>query len=137
MASRAGSRILVIDDELGYRALLEWKLRARGLEIEVAKDGEEALQRLNAKTFDVVVTDLTMPRGDGLSVLKTIKTRWPSTEVIIITGFGTVEMAVRAMKLGAFDVIIKPFDLAPFIQTLLNALDHKHSLAGGHPEDAR
>jgi DNA-binding NtrC family response regulator len=119
------SRVLVIDDEQGYRALLEWKLKARGLQIETVKNGEEALARLNAGGFDVVVTDLTMPKGDGLWVLEEIKKRWPATEVIIITGFGTVETAVRAMKLGAFDVIIKPFDLEPFLQTLLLALAKK------------
>jgi DNA-binding NtrC family response regulator len=66
-----------------------------------------------------------MPRLDGMGVLEEIKRQWPQTEVIVITGFGTVETAVRAMKLGAYDVVIKPFDLAPFIQTVIDALEKK------------
>src|SRR4029077_12464469 len=115
-------RVLVIDDEQGYRALLAWKLGARGFQVETVNNGAEALERLKQAPFDVVVTDLTMPVRDGLAVLEETKKRWPLTEVIIVTGFGTVETAVRAMKLGAFDVVIKPFDLAPFVQTVLDAL---------------
>jgi DNA-binding NtrC family response regulator len=126
------SDILVIDDEQGYRALLQWKLGARGFQVEAVNNGAEAIERLSQTAFKVVITDLTMPKVDGLSVLETIKKRWPSTEVIVITGFGTVETAVRAMKLGAFDVIIKPFDLAPFIQVVMDALERKpHVLADG------
>jgi len=62
-------------------------------------------------------------------VLEEVKKRWPQTEVIIVTGFGTVETAVRAMRLGAFDVIIKPFDLEPFIRTVLKALDKRRGAA--------
>jgi two-component system response regulator AtoC len=117
--------ILVIDDEQGYRALLQWKLGARGLRVETVKNGSEAMALFKDKPFDVVITDLTMPEVDGLSVLEQIKRQWPSTEVIVVTGFGTVETAVRAMKLGAYDVVIKPFDLEPFIQIVLDALARK------------
>jgi DNA-binding NtrC family response regulator len=115
-------RVMVIDDEQGYRSLLEWKLGARGCHVEAFSDGGQALERLKETPFDVVVTDLTMPIRDGMAVLEETKKRWPWTEVIIVTGFGTVETAVQAMRLGAYDVVIKPFDLAPFIQTVLDAL---------------
>jgi DNA-binding NtrC family response regulator len=118
-------RVLIIDDEQGYRSLLQWKLSARGLHVETVKDGGEALDRLRQGPFDVVITDLTMPQIDGMAVLEEIKKHWSQTEVIVITGFGTVETAVRAMKLGAYDVVIKPFDLAPFIQTVLDALQKR------------
>ena len=122
--------VLVVDDEQGYRALLEWKLGARGYAVETVKNGVEAFERLNQKTFDLIITDLTMPISDGLAVLEQTKKRWPMTEVIVITGFGTVETAVQVMKLGAFDVVIKPFDLAPFLQTVSAALTKRRQING-------
>jgi DNA-binding NtrC family response regulator len=122
-------RVLVVDDEQGYRSLLKWKLSARGLEVDAVKDGDDAIAFLTSRPADLVITDLTMPKADGMTVLEEIKKRWPQTEVIIVTGFGTVETAVRAMRLGAFDVVIKPFDLESFIRTVLKALEKRHGAA--------
>ncbi|MBU0552985.1 sigma-54 dependent transcriptional regulator [Myxococcota bacterium] len=103
-------RILVADDELSLRKTLGILLRRLGYEVETAADGQEALEALSAAPFDAVITDLKMPRLDGMELLREIVSRWAEMPVIIITAHGTVETAVNAVKLGAFDFITKPYD---------------------------
>lgn len=102
--------ILVVDDEAGMRDMLRWYLAGDGYRIEVARDGAEALEILEREPVDLVVTDLTMPRADGFRVIEGARGRERPTAVIAITGFGTVESAVLAMRRGAADFILKPFD---------------------------
>jgi len=115
-------RALVVDDETGFRSLLGWRLARLGLHVVTVCDGAEALQSLDAERFHIVVTDLTMPHLQGLNVLSEVKRRWPATEVIIVTGFGTVETAVYAMQQGAHDFLLKPFELSVFIGSVMRAL---------------
>ncbi|HTM20043.1 MAG TPA: sigma-54 dependent transcriptional regulator [Kofleriaceae bacterium] len=107
MAARA--RILVADDEPNLRRVLLAILQREGHDVVQAADGAEALERLD-ETIDVVITDLKMPKVDGMEVLRQAGTRTPSTPVIMITAFGSVGNAVEAVKLGAFDYIEKPFE---------------------------
>src|SRR4051812_18468314 len=87
-------------------------LRKEGYDVAVASDGEQALTELEKNGADVVVTDLVMPKVGGLELLKTINASQPDVPVIIITAHGTVDSAVEAIKLGAFDYITKPFEQA-------------------------
>jgi len=105
-------KILVVDDKENMRKVLESAFLARGLDVDAATGGEEALHELSSRKYDVVVTDLKMPRVDGMGVLKEAKRTCPETEVIVITAYGTIESAVEAMRLGAFDFVTKPFKLA-------------------------
>ena len=105
-------KILVVDDKENMRKVLESAFIARGLDVDTAAGGEEALRRLSSTGYDVVVTDLKMPRVDGMGVLREAKRACPETEVIVITAYGTIESAVEAMRLGAFDFVAKPFKLA-------------------------
>lgn len=114
--------ILVVDDELGLRQLAIWDLRQKGFDVSVAEDGVHALEQMKTSSFDVVITDITMPRMEGLTLLKEIRTAYPDVEVIVVTGFGTVEMAVSAMKLGAFDFILKPYDAGAMEAKIREAL---------------
>lgn len=112
-------RILVVDDEKIKRVTLADDLATQGHEVVMAADGEEALQLLGADRFDVVVTDMKMPKVDGIELLKWIK-QGPlaDMEVIMMTAYGSIPVAVEAMKLGAFDFVTKPFrneDLFPLI----------------------
>ena len=116
------SRILVIDDEDGFRSLLSWQLRLRGWEVHLAADGEQALRRLEEQPFHVVITDLTMPHMEGLAVLQEVERLYPKTKVIVLTGFSTVETAVFTMKQGAFDFLLKPFVLKELLKTIETAL---------------
>ncbi|HET9553566.1 MAG TPA: sigma-54 dependent transcriptional regulator [Anaeromyxobacteraceae bacterium] len=103
------ARVLVVDDKENYLRLWE-RILADGWSVTTAGDGARALSLLAGEPFDVVVTDIRMPGAGGFEVLGAVKARSPSTEVVMMTGYATVADAVRAMKLGAFDYLEKPFD---------------------------
>jgi len=105
----ANPRILVVDDEMIVCESCKRILDEEGYEVETALSGQEAFEKIKESVFDIVITDLKMPTIDGMDVLKHIRKEYPDTIVIMITGFSTVETAVEAMKLGAFDYIPKPF----------------------------
>jgi DNA-binding NtrC family response regulator len=112
-------KILVVDDEKIKRVTLADDLATQGHDVVVAADGEEALEKLAAGRFDVVVTDLKMPRLDGIELLKWIK-QGPlaGMEVVMMTAYGSIPVAVEAVKLGAFDFLTKPFrneDIFPLL----------------------
>jgi DNA-binding NtrC family response regulator len=102
-------RILVIDDEMIVCESCKRILEEDGYEVETALSGMEAFEKMKENPFDIVITDLKMQGIDGMEVLRTFRREYPDTIVIMITGFSTVETAVEAMKLGAFDYIPKPF----------------------------
>jgi nitrogen regulation protein NR(I) len=103
-------RVLVVDDEQSLRKVLAATLSREGYEVEVAQDGEEALVALERDGADVVVTDLVMPRMDGLSLLRRVVQKHPDVPVIVVTAHGKIDSAVEAMKAGAFDFVTKPFE---------------------------
>src|SRR3954464_12663546 len=103
-------RVLVVDDELSLRKVLAATLQREGYEVEVASDGEEAIAALDRDGADVVVTDLVMPKMDGLSLLRKVVKSHPDVPVIVVTAHGRVDSAVEAMKAGAFDFVTKPFE---------------------------
>lgn len=102
--------VLIVDDEEGVRDMLRWCLGGCGFDIAVARDGEEALAVIAGGGVDLVVTDLSMPRLGGFRLLEVLSRREQRPAAIVITGFGTVEMAVQAMRHGASDFLLKPFD---------------------------
>src|SRR5256884_2067191 len=103
-------RVLVVDDEQSLRKVLAATVQREGYEVQVASDGEEALAALDRDGADVVVTDLVMPRMDGLSLLRKVVVSHPDVPVIVVTAHGRVDSAVEAMKAGAFDFVTKPFE---------------------------
>lgn len=109
MKNNKGS-ILVVDDERDICRALEFILSKDGYDVQSALSAEEALQKLQKRPFDLVLTDLRMEGMDGLALLEEIKSNWPETEVIMMTAYATVENAVEAMKKGASDYIVKPFN---------------------------
>ena len=116
------SKILVIDDDTSLRRVLEYNLQEEGYEVQTASSGEEGLYWFGQSQPDLVITDMKMPGMDGLMLLKSIKERSPDTLVIIITAFGTVDVAVDAMKAGAHDYITKPFKRDELKLTVKKAL---------------
>ena len=102
-------KILVVDDELVVCESCQRILEEEGYEVQIALSGQEAFAKMKENPFDIVITDLKMPVTDGMDVLKHVRKEYLDTIVIMITGFSTVETAVEAMKLGAFDYIPKPF----------------------------
>ena len=101
-------RILVVDDEEVVRQSHLRSLAGAHCLVETARNGDEALRALERNAFDVVLLDLRMPGMDGMAVLKTIKERWPQIEVVILTGYPSIETAKEAVRLGAYDYLAKP-----------------------------
>ena len=116
------AKILVIDDDNSLRRVLEYNLQEEGYDVHAVSSGEEGLYWFGQAKPDLVITDMKMTGMDGLMVLKSIKERSPETLVIIITAFGTVDVAVEAMKSGAYDYITKPFNRDELKLTVKKAL---------------
>jgi len=115
-------KVLVIDDEEIVRISCRRALGPEGYEVSQAQNGIEGLRMLEKERYDLVLSDLKMPDMDGIEVLRMIKNRWPEVQVIIITGYQTVDTAVKAIKLGAFDYIEKPFTPDALVSAVGNAL---------------
>lgn len=115
-------RILVVDDEESIREFLQIMLKKEGYEISLAEDGQKAIETLQKKTFDMVISDLQMPHVTGMELLKHVKDNYPDLVFMMITAFGTTENAVEAMKMGAYDYLTKPFKLDEVRLVVQNAL---------------
>jgi DNA-binding NtrC family response regulator len=105
------ARILVVEDTELFRGVIVEALTREGFEVDEAATGEQAVEKFSQTVYDVLITDLALPDRDGVELLVEAKTRFPEMIVIIMTGYGTVESAVEAMKKGAHDYLIKPFKL--------------------------
>ncbi|MEW6599738.1 MAG: response regulator [Nitrospirota bacterium] len=103
------NKILVIDDEAIVRTSSKRTLVPEGYDVKLAESGKSGIEILEKESFDLILLDLKMPDMDGIEVLKVIMERWPGTKVIIVTGYSTVDTAVQALRLGAFNHIEKPF----------------------------
>jgi two-component system response regulator HydG len=122
-------KILIVDDQRNMRTTLAMMLRGVGYEVDEAADGEQGAASGSTGAFDLVLTDLRMGQKDGIDVLRAIKERQPMTEVIVMTAYGTIESAVEAMRLGAFDYIQKPFTEQELLVKVQKALENRR-LAG-------
>lgn len=119
----ADAKILVVDDEQGIRDMLSYELGLRGYKVATAANGAEALERVKGEKFQLVISDIRMPRMDGMEMLDAIKKTDPAVEVIMSTGYGTIETAVSAMKMGAYDFVQKPFNLSEIFALIEKALE--------------
>lgn len=115
-------KILIIDDDASLRRVLEYNLLEAGYTVTAVASGEEGLLSLQHEQYPLVITDMKMPGIDGMGVLKGVKELSPETLVIIITAFGTIDIAVEAMKSGAYDYITKPFNRDGLLLTVAKAL---------------
>jgi two-component system nitrogen regulation response regulator NtrX len=118
-------KILIIDDESGIRSSLKGILEDEGYNIKTAKTGEDCIKLLELQNFDLILLDIWLPEMDGIEVLKKIKTMDENPQVVMISGHGTVETAVKATKLGAYDFLEKPLSLEKVVLTVKNALRQK------------
>jgi two-component system response regulator HydG len=123
------AKILIVDDQRNMRTTLAMMLRGAGYEVDEAGDGEQGAERGATGAYDAVLTDLRMGTKDGIDVLRSTKDAHPLTEVIVMTAYGTIESAVEAMRLGAFDYIQKPFTEQELLVKVAKALDNRR-LAG-------
>lgn len=123
-----GAHILVVDDEVNIRGALVTLLEKKGHRVRGAGTGEEALEELEAAPADLVMTDLKMPGIGGMEFLRRLKAKWPETEVVVMTAYGSIDTAVEAMRYGAYDYLTKPIDRERFPIVVEKALD-RHALA--------
>jgi two-component system response regulator PilR (NtrC family) len=121
--------ILVVDDEQSMREFLEILLRKQGHEVFTAQDVQGALARAVQAPLDLVISDLRLGRESGLDILRAVKESWPATEVVMVTAFATTENAIQAMKLGAYDYVLKPFKVDELKLVVEKALEHRALLA--------
>ena len=105
---RQPARILVVDDERTVRMMLETALRAQGYRVQSAASGREAREQLKSEEFDLVLLDLQLGDTDGIEILRETKSLWPATEVILLTAHGSINSAIAALRLGAYDYLLKP-----------------------------
>jgi two-component system response regulator AtoC len=118
-------KILVVDDELGMRKYLDRLLKDNGYRVSLSADGAQALAEIKKGPPALVLADLKMPKMDGLSLLGKIKEDFPKTTVVIMTAYGTMESAIKAMKLGAYDYINKPFEMDQILLVIDKALERR------------
>jgi DNA-binding NtrC family response regulator len=126
VADPARFKVLVVEDEPDLLKLITESLEANGCAVAQSSDAADAIERLRAFAYDGVVTDLRLPDADGMTVLDEALTRYPGIRCVVITGFGGVEEAVQALKRGAVDFLIKPFELARLVQILKTAINEQH-----------
>ncbi|MGB7920113.1 MAG: response regulator, partial [Desulfobacterales bacterium] len=125
MADTSQQHILVVDDELSMRELLEFLLSHEGYRVSLAENGRTAIDMLAKDQYDLLLCDIKLGDMTGLDVLKACKSKNPETTVIMISAYATTETAVEAMNHGAYDYVPKPFDNDELKQTIAKALDLK------------
>ena len=119
------AKILIVDDNEVVRLSHLRSLRSAKCDADAVWDGTQALHAMELESYDVVLLDLRMPGMDGMDVLKTIKRRWPDSEVVIITGYPSIESAKEAVRLGAYDYLAKPLGPDDVINAAHNAMRQK------------
>ncbi|MFW5489811.1 MAG: response regulator [Desulfovibrio sp.] len=124
MTTSAKTSILILDDEPIVSKRLQPALEKMGYEVESFYESAKAMVRIQERDFDIVVTDLKMEGIDGMQFLAEVKKRSPSTEVIVITGFATMDTAKESMRQGVFDFLAKPFKLGEIQEVIRKAEEH-------------
>ena len=136
----AQPKILIVDDEERFRTTMCKLLTVRGLEAVTAGSGPEAIEMLRTNPYDVVILDVRMPEMGGVEVLSEIKRIDPRAEIIIMTGYASVDTAKEIMKLGAYDYVLKPYAIEELMEKIEGAYDRKISLirlTGGGATDSQ
>ena len=122
-------RVLVADDDIGIRTVIAEVLGDDGFDVTTAENGDEAWQKFDKESYEIVLTDIRMPLLDGLQLLQRIRTKTPMTRVLILTSFASVASSVQALKDGAFDYLIKPFESLDAVSSAVRrAVEHIESV---------
>jgi len=121
--------ILVIEDKESMQQMLTDTLESEGYEVDAASDGQTGIGKARNKRYDVILTDLKLPNMDGLGVLSEVKEIDPEASVILMTAYGTIETAVQAMRLGAYDFLTKPFDTDHLSMLIKRAIENSRLVA--------
>ena len=125
MEKEMEAKVLLVDDEQDFLETLSNRLEMRGLKVSAVTSGEQAISEAKQQDYDAIVVDLSMPGIDGLETLKRIKADNPNAEIIMLTGHGSVQSGVEAMKLGAGDFLQKPVELSQLLDKIDEAKSKK------------
>ncbi len=125
MTEELNANVLLVDDEERFLQVFSKRLETRGMKVDTAATGEDAVQRARNRDFDAIVLDLSMPGMSGLEALKKMKAQNPDLQIIILTGHGTLQAGVEAMKSGALDFMEKPVDLNKLLEKIEEAQERK------------
>jgi DNA-binding NtrC family response regulator len=125
MSEELHANVLLVDDEEKFLNAFSQRLEARGMKVDTATSGEDAIGRVQAKDFDAIVLDLSMPGMGGLEALRKMKRENPDLQIIVLTGHGTLQAGVEAMKSGALDFMEKPVDLNKLLSRIEEAQEKK------------
>ncbi|MDR3726800.1 MAG: response regulator [Terracidiphilus sp.] len=125
---RKPSRILVVDDEPQVRTMIGVSLERQGYQVELASNSDEALEALELNAFELVLTDIVMQGGNGIALLERIHEKQPHLPVIMVTAVHDIGVAIDAMRRGAYDYLLKPFEREHLVGTVQRALEHRHAL---------
>jgi putative nucleotidyltransferase with HDIG domain len=126
------ARILVVDDEPHVRTMIGSTLERQGYDVQLAASGREGLEILERNAFDLVLTDIIMQDGNGIALLDRIHGQQPQLPVVMVTAIHDISVAIDAMRRGAYDYLLKPFEREHLINTVQRALDHRHALQESH-----
>jgi two-component system OmpR family response regulator len=118
-------RVLIVDDEVDFVETIVKRLIDRGLDVAGVHSGLEALDLMDKRDFDVVILDVKMPGMDGIETLRAIKKKKPFTEVIMLTGHGSVESGIQGLQLGAYNYVMKPVPLNDLLKQMAQAYERK------------
>lgn len=118
-------KVLLVDDEPDFIKFLSARMKARGVDVETAQNGEEALSKVKAKNYDVIFLDLAMPGLDGIQTLKQLREVNSEVQIIMLSGHGNVRKTVEALKLGAVDFLEKPADIEDIMSKIIEASAQK------------
>ncbi len=114
-------KVLLVDDEVDFTEALSERMEARGIKVDTASSGEEAIEKAGEQNFDAVVVDLLMPGMDGIETLDRLLKEKPDLQIILLTGHATVEKGVEAVKMGAMDFLEKPADIKQLMEKIKEA----------------
>ena len=118
-------KILIVDDEIEFTEVLAARMESRGMAVDTAAGGHEALEKAKKKSYDVIILDLSMPEMDGMETLKHLLSENPDLQVIVLTGYASIEKGVEAIKLGAMEFLKKPAEFQELVEQIQCAKDKK------------
>jgi putative nucleotidyltransferase with HDIG domain len=127
-ALRGNMRILVVDDEAHVRSMIGATLERHGYDVQLAASGEEAIETLERNAFDLVLSDIVMKKGNGITLLERLHEQQPHLPVIMVTAIHDISVAIDAMRRGAYDYLLKPFEREHLLSTVQRALEHRQAM---------
>ena len=128
-------KVLLVDDEKEFLEIMSERMKARDMDVTTATSADQALEIIEKEAFDAIILDFQMPGMDGMEALKAIKAKKPEAQIILLTGYATVEKSVEAMKIGATDFVEKPADLEILSEKIKNAKAEKMLIVEKQTED--